>query len=212
MLPCTAAVTPVAGEATRLIEAPVTVTSPILAELAAAVSESVGTPFLTASVPENVAGDEVMPGMVRALEDSVDRPVVQVGQRADEADGRGLARQAHRDVAAHRDAVDADRGGQRLDLHVLEHRLLGRDLVAGHGRDRGGRSVALLGGHLLALGEHRPSSSTLAPESVQSEPVTRGLLGSGDDLVLDEHGVVVEHRRVGAPRAGRRRSSSSTLL
>ena len=45
MLPCTAAVTPVAAEATRLIEAPVTVTSPILAELAAAVSDSVGTPF-----------------------------------------------------------------------------------------------------------------------------------------------------------------------
>ena len=85
--------------------APVTVMSPILAELAAAVSGSDGTPLVTFSVPVNTTGDVVMPGIVRPVDDEVHRPVVEVGQRADEPDGRRDARQAHGDVAPEGDAV-----------------------------------------------------------------------------------------------------------
>ena len=70
MDPATVAATPVAGEARTVTVAPLTVTSPILAVVTPAVSDRAGTPFVDLSVPEKVAGVEVMPGIDSALEES----------------------------------------------------------------------------------------------------------------------------------------------
>ena len=68
-LPCTVAETPVAGEALRFRLAPVTEMSPILTELARAVSDSEGTPLMERNVPLKTTGEVLMPGMVRPVEE-----------------------------------------------------------------------------------------------------------------------------------------------